>query len=108
MSSYYLIALLIVIAIPVVATGLVAGAFVWARDAMTRGRAPGAIGVLCTFVATANLFVPRRCAGSFNRPVITAFLGDDACQRSSLVAIQLVLLLAVATALVARADEIRR
>jgi hypothetical protein len=43
-----------------------------------------------------------------NRPIISAFLGPDDCQRSGLVSVELVVLLAVATALVVRAGEIRR
>lgn len=108
MGPYYLTAVAIVFAIPVAALALVAGTVLWARDAVAREPRAGLVGILCTLVAAGNLFVERSCAGNVNRPVITAFVGADACQRSSLVAVELVVLLAVATALVVRAGEIRR
>ena len=107
MGSYDLAALLIVLAMPVVAIGVVALAYFWALDALQRSLPAGATGVLCTLVAAGNLFVERRCGGTVNRAILTAFVGPDDCRRSALVAIELVVLLAVATALVVRAGEVR-
>jgi hypothetical protein len=106
-GSYDLAALLIVFAIPVVLLGVAALAFFWAHDSLQRSLPVGAIGVLGTLVAAGNLFVERSCAGSVNRPIITAVLGPDECRRSALVALEVVVLLAVATALVVRAGEVR-
>lgn len=106
-DRYEVMATLLVIAIPFAAIGLMVATRAWARDAVTRARIPGLIGVGCTAVAAGNLFVARRCADLINRPVISVALGDGACYKSGLVAIQLVVLLVVATSAAVRVGEIR-
>jgi hypothetical protein len=108
MGSYELIALVLVLAIPAVGMAIVAGGIAWARDTIARAPVPGSIGVACTIIAAANLFVARTCGGSTNRPIVAMALPDDPCQRSALIAVELVLLLVVATATVVRLPDLRR
>jgi hypothetical protein len=101
-------AMLLVIAIPTALIVLAAAALAWARDALTRARIPGLIGVFCTLVAAGNLLVERTCGGMVNRPIITVALGTGDCYKSGLVAVELVVLLAVATSAVVRMDVVKR
>lgn len=108
MGSYELAATLLVLAIPLAAIGLVAGAVAWGRDSIDRAPVTGGVGVVCTVLATANTLVERACGGEVNRAAITAFIGPEGCRPGALAALAAVLLLALATALVARAPELRR
>ena len=109
MSSYYLTAVVLVLAIPVVALAALVGLVRWARDSIARAPAIGVLGVLCTASALVNLFLARACGDGVNRPIIAAAIGDPACQRVGVASIQVVLLLVVATAAVTRlADAGRR
>jgi len=106
--TYELLAIGLVLLIPVAALALVAGAIAWARDSIDRAPLIGGAGVLCTALALANTLVERACGGEVNRAVITAFTGPDGCRSSALAALQLVVLLAVGTAVAVRAPELRR
>lgn len=108
MDVYELGALAIVLAAPFLLVLVVLLAVAWARDALGRAPAIGGIGVLCTLVATGYLFVERTCAATRSRPILMAILGPDECRQSSLVAIEIVLLLAVVTALAVRLGDLRR
>lgn len=108
MSSYYLTALLIVLAIPVVVLALAVGLAGWARDSMARAPVTGALGVVLAASALVNLLVARSCGDGVNRPIVAAALGDDACRRVGLVSLQLLLLAVVATAVVVRLGDLRR
>lgn len=107
-DRYEVMATLLVIAIPVGALAFGVVAVAWARDAISRAPLPGLIGVFCTGVAAGNLFVERTCGGIANRPVITVALGTGDCHKSSLVAVELVVLLAVATTVVTRLGDVKR
>ena len=107
-GSYYLTALAIVVAIPIVAMAVAAGLARWANDVLRRSPVVGAVGVLLTASAVLNLFVARACGGGVNRPIVALAVTDDACHRTGLVSLQLVLLLVVATAAVVRLGEVRR
>lgn len=107
-DRYEVTATLLVIAIPVGALAFGVVAVAWARDAISRAPLPGLIGVFCTLVAAGNLFVQRTCGGMVNRPVITVALGTGDCHRSSLVAVELVVLLSVATSVVTRLGDVKR
>ena len=106
--TYGLVALLIVLAVPFAALGLILVAGAWGRDAVARSRHSGLTGVLCTAVAAANLFIARPCGDGINRPVITIFTSSGDCFRSALMSFELVLLLAVATSVAVRLGEVRR
>jgi hypothetical protein len=102
-----LLATLIVIAIPVAALLLVAGALAWGYDAVVRNPYIGGLGIAAVAVATGNLFVVRTCRDGANRPITSMFVGDHACHRNGLLALQLVLLLVVATSVLVRLGEVR-
>lgn len=103
-----LLAVLIVIAIPVAALLLVAGAIAWGYDAVVRSPGVGVVGVAAAVAATANLFIVRSCGDGVNRPVISMFIGDHGCHRSGLIGLQLVLLLVVGTSVLVRLRDVRR
>lgn len=103
-----LLALIIVLLIPVAALLVVAGAIVWARDAVGRSPLVGGFGVLCVGVAVANLFVERTCEDGRNRPIVSMFVSDHACHRVGVISLEVVLLLVVATAVVVRLSDVRR
>lgn len=103
-----MMAILLVIAIPLAAMGLLSVSVAWARDAVGRAPLPGLIGVFCTLVAVGNLFVERTCDGMVNRPVITVALGDGDCYRTGVIGLGLVLLLGVATSAAVRVGDLRR
>jgi hypothetical protein len=105
-STYELVALVIVFAVPFVIVFLVAAAYAWATDSVRRSSAVGGIGVLATLVAVGYLFVEQTCALTRNRPIIMAIMGPGDCRRTGLVAVELVLLLAVATAVSVRLPEV--
>lgn len=107
-DRYEVMATLLVITIPVAALAFGTVALAWARDAISRSPLPGLIGVCCTLVAAGNLLVERPCGGMVNRPVITVALGTGDCHKSSLVAVELVVLLAVATSVVTRLGDVKR
>jgi hypothetical protein len=103
-----LLALLIVLAIPVAALWVLAGFAVWARDAVRRSPLLGGLGVLCTGVAVANLFVERTCADGTNRPIVAMFVSDHGCHRLGVISLEVVVLLLVATAATVRLGDLRR
>lgn len=107
-GSHYLTALAIVVAIPIVAMAVAAGLARWASDVLRRSPVVGGVGVLLTASALLNLFVARACGGGVNRPIAALAAADDACYRTGLVSLLLVLLLVVATAVVVRLPEVRR
>lgn len=108
MSSYDLLGLLIVLAIPIAGIALVAGTVVWARDAIRRSPRTGSLGVGLTAMAGANLLVARACGSGVNRPIIDFAVGHDDCLRAGLLSVELVLLLAVTTSVVVRLGDVRR
>lgn len=108
-SGYELGALLIVLAAPFAVVLVVAVAVAWAIDSVRRSATVGTIGVLSTLVAVGYLSRATACGLTVNRPVIMAILGPGGdCRRTGLVAVELVLLLAVGTALAVRAPDLRR
>jgi hypothetical protein len=107
-GSYYLTAMAIVLAIPIVALAMVAGLARWARDVLSRSPLVGALGVLFTASSLVNLFMARACGAGVNRPIVALAVGDGACHRTGLVSLQLVVLLVVTTATVVRLGDVRR
>lgn len=105
MGSYYLGALALVLAIPIVALVVVGGTVVWARDVVTRAPVVGSIGAIATMLALANVFAARACGAGVNRPIIAITLADEACRRTGFLAFAVVLLLGSATASVVRLPE---
>ena len=105
---YGLVALLIVLAIPFAAVGLVVVAIGWASDALARSRHTGLTGIACTAVAAANLFVARPCGDGTNRPVIAIITGSGDCYRAALMSFELMVLLGVATSVAVRLGDLRR
>jgi hypothetical protein len=103
----YLGAVAIVVGIPVVALALVFGGVALARDAVKREPVAGAVGVAGMILAVANLLMAQQCDGVTNRPII-AIATEAACRRDALLAMQLVVLVAVATAVVVRLGDVRR
>ena len=108
MDVYDLGALLIVLAAPFAFVLVALLAVAWARDSVRRSPAIGGVGLALTLIATGYLFVERTCSPTRNRPIFLAVVGPDHCRHSSLVAIQVVLLLAVVTALAVRVAPVRR
>lgn len=108
MGSYYIAAIVLVLAIPVGLLTLGFGLVAWGRDAVRRSPVVGGLGVACTVLAIGNLVVARSCAAGVNRPIVSAALSSDACHRSGVIAVEIALLLVVATAAVVRLGEIRR
>ena len=108
MSSYYLVSLVLVLAMPIAALASLAGLVHWARDSIARAPVIGALGVVCAASALGNLLVARACGDSINRPLIGAALGDETCRRIGAASIELLLLIVVATAVVTRLGELRR
>ncbi|HEX4903875.1 MAG TPA: hypothetical protein VFU93_00395 [Acidimicrobiales bacterium] len=108
MSSYYLVAVLLVLAIPIAAMGALVGLAAWTRDALTRAPVVGALGALCTFAAITHLVLPRACGDGTNRPIVAAAVGLDECRRIGVASVALVVLLLAATATVTRLGDVRR
>jgi len=106
--SYDLLALLLVLAIPLSAMGLLGALVAWARDSVARSPVVGALGVVLTVAALANLLIARACGDGTNRPIVGLAVGDAGCQRVGLEAFGLVLLVVVTTAVVVRLGELRR
>jgi hypothetical protein len=107
-NEYEIEALAIVLSVPFIGVLLVSLAVGWAIDSVRRSAAVGGIGVLCTLVGVGYLFRETACELTVNRPAIMALLGPGDCRRTGLVAVQLVLLLALGTALAVRAPDLRR
>jgi hypothetical protein len=108
-NTYELGALAIVLAVPFLVLLLVVGVYAWATDSVRRSATIGGLGVLATLVAVGYLFVEQTCDLTRNRPIIMAVLGPADCRRVGLVAVELVLLLAVATAVAVRLpDAVKR
>ena len=103
-----LLATIIIIAIPVAALLLVAGALAWGYDAVVRNRVVGGLGILAAAAATANLFVERTCDDGTNRPIVSMFIGGHGCHRSGLLALEILLLLVVGTSVLVRLGDVRR
>jgi hypothetical protein len=102
-----LVATLIIIAIPVAALLLVAGALAWGYDAIVRNPIIGVLGITAAAVATGNLFVERSCHDGANRPIVSMFVGDHACHRSGLLSLEVLLLLVVGTSVLVRLGEVK-
>jgi hypothetical protein len=107
-DAYELQAWALTAAIPVAGVMLAVGALRWARDALTRSPVAGLIGVALTAAAAGNLLVPRRVGEVLNRPIIALVLESDGAQRSGAIALDLLLLGVVVTALAARFGEGRQ
>jgi hypothetical protein len=105
-NTYELGALAIVIAVPFAIVLIITAAVGWATDAVRRSAVVGGLGVLATLVAIGYLFVEQTCELTRNRPIIMAVVGPGDCRRTGFVAIELVLLLAVATALAVRLPDV--
>jgi len=103
-----LLAVLIVIAIPVAALLLLAGAIAWGYDAVVRSPGVGVVGIAAASAATANLFIVRSCSDGVNRPVVSMFVGDHGCHRSGLIALEVLLLFVVGTSVLVRLRDVRR
>jgi hypothetical protein len=101
-NTYELGALAILLAIPFLVVLVLAGGVAWASDSVRRSATIGGLGVLATLVAVGYLFVEQTCELTTNRPIIMAILGPDGCRLTGLVAVELVLLLAVATSVAVR------
>lgn len=108
MNGYELEALVIVLALPFALVLLVTLTVAWVVDSVRRSAIVGGVGVLSTLVAVGYLFKETTCDVVVNRPAFMAILGPGDCRRTGLVAIELVLLLALATALAVRAPDLRR
>jgi hypothetical protein len=102
-----LLATIIIIAIPVAALLLVAGALAWGYDAIVHNPVIAIVGIAATSAATANLFLERACHDGVNRPIVSMFVGDHACHRTGLLSLEVVLLLVVGTSVLVRLGEIR-
>jgi hypothetical protein len=107
-DSYYLAAVLLVLAIPLGVLAVGAGLVAWGRDAVHRSPVVGGFGILCVAAAILNLVVARSCGAGVNRPIVSAVLSSDACHRSGVIALGLPLLLVVGTAAVVRLGDVRR
>lgn len=103
-SLAYPLALLLVVAIPVAALGLLAGAELWARWMVRAGGLLGVVGVALTAAFAVNLVVPRTCSTEpveeVNRPAISLVVGDGDCFRHALGQTQLAVLVGVAASVV--------
>ena len=108
MGSYYLTALALVLAIPIVAMAALVGLVRWSRDALARAPVLGALGIVSTYIALANLFVARACGDGINRPIIAAAVGTDECRRLGVSSVGVALVLLVATPVVTRLGDVRR
>jgi len=91
-----------VIAMPLVALGLLAGLVAWARDAVSHRTPIGTAGVLIAAAAIGNLFIERRLGAATTRPVLALFLERDDAFRSALLALAVAVLLVVATSVAVR------
>lgn len=103
-----LLATIIVVAIPVAALLLVAGALAWAYDAVAHKPVIGMLGIVAASVATGNMIVEHSCHDGVNRPIISMWVGDHACHRSGLLALELLLLLVVGTSVLVRLSDVKR
>jgi hypothetical protein len=93
-SLAFPLALLIVLAAPIVAVGAAVSARQWARWLYRAGGILGVVGFVLTGVFVASLVVPRTCATTssspsavvheVNRPIISLVLGDGECFRSAM------------------------
>jgi hypothetical protein len=101
-TAYEIGALLIVFAVPFVLVLVVAGIVAWARDSVHRSTTIGVVGIAATTVALGYSLMERTCGVTVNRPLIMALLGPGDCRRTGLAALELVLLLALGTALAVR------
>jgi hypothetical protein len=101
-DSYYLAAVLLVLAIPVGLLVVGYGLVLWGRDAVQRSPLVGGFGVLCASLAILNLVVARSCGTATNRPIVSAVLSSDACHRDGVLAVAVPILLVVATAALVR------
>ena len=108
MSSYYLGAVLLVLAIPIAAMSALVGLAAWTHDALTRAPVVGALGAMCTFAAIVHLVVPRDCGDGVNRPIVAAAVGLDECHRVGVASVAVVVLLLAATTAVTRLRDVRR
>jgi hypothetical protein len=102
-----LLATLIIIAIPVAALLVVAGALAWGYDAVARNPVIGILGIAAATAATGNLFIERTCDDGTNRPIVAMFISDHGCHRVALLALEVVLLLVVATSVLVRLGEVK-
>jgi hypothetical protein len=102
-----LLATIIIIAIPVAALLLVAGALAWGYDAVNRNPVVGTLGITAAAAAVGNLFIERACHDGANRPIVSMFIGDHGCHRTGLLALQVLLLLVVGTSVLVRLGEVK-
>jgi hypothetical protein len=106
-DSYYLVAVLLVLAIPVGLLVLGYGLVQWGRDSLHRAPLVGGVGVLAATLAIVNLVVARSCGTGTNRPIVSAVLSSDACHRDGVLALALPILLVVGTAALVRLRDAR-
>jgi hypothetical protein len=104
-DAYDLATNVIVAGIPTALVTLVIGVALLVRDSTIRSPRVALVGHAATLVAFGMLFVERPCGETVNRPIIVAVLGPGACRAGALAAVQVVLLLAVGTALAVRLLE---
>ncbi|MCU1379699.1 MAG: hypothetical protein JWN29_2682 [Acidimicrobiales bacterium] len=106
------LALLLVVAAPIVAVGALTAAGHWGRWLVRTGGLLGLAGLMVTAVASVNLFVPRTCSSTttpeHNRPVISLVLGHDGCFRSAVAQLQVAALTGLTASLAVQAVSIRR
>jgi hypothetical protein len=98
------LALLLVVAAPVVAIGALSTAGRWGRWLVRTGGLLGVLGLIVTAVATVNLLVPRTCASTpvaeRNRPAISLAVGDGNCFRSAVAQLEVAALAGLGASLV--------
>jgi hypothetical protein len=106
------LALLLVVAAPVVAVGALTTAGHWGRWLVRTGGLLGVAGLALTTAATVNLFVPRTCSSAAiperNRPVISLAVGDGSCFRSAVAQVQVAALTGLTASLAVQAVSARR
>ncbi|HUF33281.1 MAG TPA: hypothetical protein VMN58_08765 [Acidimicrobiales bacterium] len=108
-TRYSILAFLAVLVLAAAAGGASALVVGWARSIVRAAPAVAGAGLALTSLAALNLAVPRTCSIEpevRNRPVISALVGD-ACERTALGQVQLVLLLGVSTSLAVRTATTR-
>lgn len=110
------LAVLLVLAVPLLAVAAAAGLTRWGRWVVRAGGIVGIGGLVVTAACAVNLLVPRTCerievpGGSIeeiNRPVLSLAVGDGPCLRSAVGQLQLVALAGVATSVVAALASMR-
>jgi hypothetical protein len=108
-SFAFVLAIVIVVAVPIAAVGAASSGAQWARWVYGVGGIVGIAGLVLTTGLLVNLVVPRTCSTTtvdgepsheINRPAISLVLGGGECFRSALLQGQAAALAGVATSAV--------